>query len=210
MLSLKWVTIWLRGQEPACQWRRPAEDMCLAPGWGRSLAGEATAHSSILAWKKSTWTEEPGRQFMSLQRVGHNWETRWQQHLKLTQQRKSIIVKKKKSPQEEPFCCRCFAVASLPSDSSEIFPSVMALFLVFSLQAHSSKFSLVKTNCWLSCLKEPHWSTSRIRCSYKLPRGPHTPQILRDEPPACDKIPEKTPAIHEFTMSPAQALVPTS
>ena len=31
-------------------------------------------HPSILAWKLP-WTEEPSRQFIGLQRVGHNWET---------------------------------------------------------------------------------------------------------------------------------------
>ena len=47
------------------------------PGGRRSLGGEdpleeeMTTHSSILAWKIS-WTEEPGRQFMGLQRVGHD------------------------------------------------------------------------------------------------------------------------------------------
>ena len=116
-----------------------------------------TTHSSILAWK-IPWTEEAARQSMRLQRVRHNWETRWQQqHLKLTQQRKSIIVKKKKKkcPQKEPFCCRCFAVASLPSDSSEIFPYVMALFCCFASRPTPSKFSLVKIICRLSCLKGP-------------------------------------------------------
>ena len=42
--------------------------------------GMAT-HSSILAWR-IPWTEEPGRlQSIWLQRVGHDWATKYTQHI---------------------------------------------------------------------------------------------------------------------------------
>ena len=47
--------------------------------WVRSLGGEdplekeIATHSSILAWRRIQWTEEPGRlQSTGSQRVGHN------------------------------------------------------------------------------------------------------------------------------------------
>ena len=50
-----------------------ARDTSSIPGSGRSLEKEVATHSSVLAWK-GPWTEEPGgQQFMSLQRVGHDW-----------------------------------------------------------------------------------------------------------------------------------------
>ena len=36
------------------------------------LEKEMATHSSTLAWK-IPWTEEPTRQFMGSQRVGHDW-----------------------------------------------------------------------------------------------------------------------------------------
>ena len=46
------------------------------PGSGRSLEEEMAIHSTILAWEIS-WREEPSRlQFLGLQRVGHDLETK--------------------------------------------------------------------------------------------------------------------------------------
>ena len=46
-------------------------------GWEDPLQKEITTYSSILAWKKTLWTEKPGRlQSMGLQRVGHDWATK--------------------------------------------------------------------------------------------------------------------------------------
>ena len=47
------------------------------------LEEEMATHSSILAWE-ILWTEEPGGlQFMGLQRVGHDLETKQQQQCTL-------------------------------------------------------------------------------------------------------------------------------
>ena len=52
-------------KESACN----SEDLCLIPGWGRSLEEEKAIHSSILAWRIS-WTEEPGELYsMGSQRL---------------------------------------------------------------------------------------------------------------------------------------------
>ena len=40
-------------------------------GWEDPLEKGMATHSSILAWK-IPWTEEPGRQSMGSQRVGHD------------------------------------------------------------------------------------------------------------------------------------------
>ena len=40
-------------------------------GWEDPLEKEMATHSSTLAWRIS-WTEEPGRQTIGLQRVGHD------------------------------------------------------------------------------------------------------------------------------------------
>ena len=48
----------------------------LSLGQENPLEEEMATHSSILAWKKPPWTEEPGGlQFMGQQRVGHDWAT---------------------------------------------------------------------------------------------------------------------------------------
>ena len=48
-------------------------------GWKDALETGMAAHSSILAWR-IPWPEEPGRlQFIGLQRVGHDLETKKQQ-----------------------------------------------------------------------------------------------------------------------------------
>ena len=50
-------------------------EMCVQSlGQEDPLEKEMATHSSILAWKIS-WTEEPGRGSMGLQRVWHDWET---------------------------------------------------------------------------------------------------------------------------------------
>ena len=46
-------------------------------GWEDALEEDTATHSSILAWR-IPWTEEPsGLQFMGLQRVGHDWATKY-------------------------------------------------------------------------------------------------------------------------------------
>ena len=55
------------GKEPACD----AGDQGSKPGLGRSPGEGMAIHSSILVWR-IPWTEEPGGQFMGLQRIGHN------------------------------------------------------------------------------------------------------------------------------------------
>ena len=64
-------------KESACS----AGDLGSIPGSGRSPGEEkyplGTSHSSILAWR-IPWTEEPGRlQIMGLQRVVHDWATKY-------------------------------------------------------------------------------------------------------------------------------------
>ena len=55
-----------------------AGDVGLIPGSGRSREEEMATHSRILAARIS-WTEEPGGlQFLPLQRVRHNLETKQQ------------------------------------------------------------------------------------------------------------------------------------
>jgi len=58
-----------------------AGDTGSIPGSGRSLEKKMATHSSILAWE-IPWTEKPSRpQFMRLQRVRHNYESKQQQCL---------------------------------------------------------------------------------------------------------------------------------
>ena len=46
-------------------------------GWEDPLEEEKATHSSTLAWR-SPWTEKPGRlQWMGLQRVRHDWVTKY-------------------------------------------------------------------------------------------------------------------------------------
>ena len=55
------------------------ESTCNAggPGLGKSHGESMATHSSILAWRESPWTAEPGGlQSMGSQRVGHNWATK--------------------------------------------------------------------------------------------------------------------------------------
>ena len=56
------------------------------------LEKEMATHSSILDWK-IPWTEEPGRlQAMGLQRVRHDWETKQQQDICMTQETATSCV----------------------------------------------------------------------------------------------------------------------
>ena len=49
----------------------------------QTLEKEMATHSSFLVWR-ILWTEEPGRQqSMGLQIVGHDWETKQQQHCQM-------------------------------------------------------------------------------------------------------------------------------
>ena len=62
----------VRGEEPACQCRRPSERQFQSLYWENPLGKETATHSSILAWR-IPWTEEPGRiQSTGLKRVRHN------------------------------------------------------------------------------------------------------------------------------------------
>ena len=64
-----WLLWWLRGREPACQWRR-----CGFNPWVRKMPWrkEMATHSSILAWE-IPWTEGPGGlQSMGCKRVRHD------------------------------------------------------------------------------------------------------------------------------------------
>ena len=55
------------GKELACN----TGDQVSNPGLGRSPGEGMAIYSSILVWR-IPWTEEPGGQFMGLQRIGHN------------------------------------------------------------------------------------------------------------------------------------------
>ena len=51
-----------------------AGDAGSIPGSGRSLEEGMATHSSILAWRRIPWTEEPGQlQSIGSHRVGHDW-----------------------------------------------------------------------------------------------------------------------------------------
>ena len=53
-------------------------------GWEDPWEEEMATHSSILAWR-IPWTEEPGGlQFMGLQKVRQNWETK---HLRVVKEK---------------------------------------------------------------------------------------------------------------------------
>ena len=50
--------------------------------WEVPLEKEMAPHSSVLAWKKTPWTEKPGElQSMGLQSVGHDLVTKQQRPL---------------------------------------------------------------------------------------------------------------------------------
>jgi len=60
------------GKESTCS-AGDSRGVGLIPGSGRSLGGGNGNHSSILAWKRVSWTEEPGGlQSMGSQRVEHD------------------------------------------------------------------------------------------------------------------------------------------
>ena len=60
------------GKESTCS-AGDSRDVGSIPGSGRSLGGGNGNHSSILAWKRISQTEEPGGlQSMGSQRVEHN------------------------------------------------------------------------------------------------------------------------------------------
>ena len=65
---------WCSGEESTCHLQEVQEKWIWSLDWEDALEKEMATHSSILAWKVP-WTEEPSRQFIGLQRVGHNWET---------------------------------------------------------------------------------------------------------------------------------------
>ena len=65
---------WLSGRESVCSAGDMQGTQVHSLVQEDLLKKEMATHSSILAWK-IPWMEEPGRQSMGLQRVGHNWAT---------------------------------------------------------------------------------------------------------------------------------------
>ena len=94
------------------------------------LEKEMATHSSILAWKKIPWMEEPGRlQSMGSQRVRHNWATSLSFFLSFFTL-PSEIPKLPKDLERVSWCLETSLLQLPPQDSS---PSLtpLSLFLSF-------------------------------------------------------------------------------